>query len=104
LTFPLPDPIMFHSLSLSRRALMAWHYVIETVAALIMVGSVGGIVHGVYKGTIASSPRTVQILSVSFALPMVLILSLETRVESGTTSAIIGTVVGYVLSGLNRTE
>jgi len=83
---------------------MGWRYVVEIVAVLIMLGGVGGIFYGVFKGTIALSSRTIQFLAIAFALPMILILSLEGRVGSDATSAVIGMVVGYTLSELSKKE
>ena len=79
-------------------------YVVESVAVLILLGGVGGIMYGVFKGTIELSSRTIQFLAVAFALPMILILSFEGRIGSDATSAFIGMVVGFALSEITRRE
>ena len=83
---------------------MAWRYVVEIIAVLIMVGGVGGIFYGVFKGTIALSVRTLQFLAIAIVVPAVLILSLERSIGSESTAALIGTIVGYVLAGGVKNE
>lgn len=83
---------------------MGWRYSIEIIAVLIMLGSVGGILFGVIKGTIALSSRTVQFLAVAFVLPMIMVLAMERGIGNEAAAALIGTIVGYTLSGLGRTE
>ena len=83
---------------------MGWRYVVEVVAVLIMLGGVGGIFYGVFKGTITLSSRTIQFLAVSFVVPAIIVLSMERAIGSESSSALIGTIVGYVLSGTGRNE
>ena len=79
-------------------------YAVEIIAALIMVGAVGGIFYGVFKGTITLSARTVQFLAVSFVLPAIIIMSMEHVMGTDSSAAFIGIIVGYVLAGLTRSE
>lgn len=83
---------------------MWWRIVVEVVAALIMLGGVGGILYGVLKGSLAFSARTIQFMTIACVLPVTLILSLERTLGNEGTAAIIGTIVGYVLSGIGKTE
>ena len=83
---------------------MGWRYFVEVLAVLIMVGGVGGIFYGVFKGTITLSYRTIQFLAIAFVVPAILILSLERSIGNEATSALIGMIVGYALSGINRSE
>jgi hypothetical protein len=87
-----------------RRTFMEGRHVVEIVAVLIMVGGVGGIFYGVFKGTITLSFRTIQFLAIAFIIPAILILSMERTLGNEATSALFGTIVGYVLSGLTRSE
>ncbi len=83
---------------------MGWRFAVEIIAVLIMLGAVGGIFYGVFKGTIALSFRTIQFLAISFVVPALLILSLERAIGSESTAALIGTIVGYALSGIGKSE
>ena len=83
---------------------MAWRYIVEVVAVLIMLGGVGGIFYGVFKGTITLSVRTLQFLSIAIVVPAVLILSLERSLGNESTAALFGTIVGYVLAGGVKNE
>jgi len=77
---------------------------IEVIAALIMLGGVGGILYGVLKGTLAFSSRTIQFVALACVLPATMILSLERSLGNEGTAAIFSVVVGYVLSGLTKSE
>lgn len=83
---------------------MGWRYSVEIIAVLIMLGGVGGIFYGVFKGTIALSVRTLQFLAVAMVVPGVLILSLERSIGNESTAALLGAVVGYVLAGGVKNE
>ena len=80
---------------------MGWRFTVEILAVLIMLGGVGGIFYGVFKGTIALSVRTLQFLAITFVVPAVLILSLERSLGSESTAALLGTIIGYVLAELD---
>jgi hypothetical protein len=83
---------------------MSWRFVVEIIAVLIMLGGIGGISYGVFKGTIALSVRILQFLAIAFIVPAVLILSLERSIGSESTAALYGTIVGYVLAGGLKSE
>lgn len=83
---------------------MGWRFTVEILVALIMLGSVGGIMYGVFKGTIVLSIRTLQFLVIAMAIPAVLILSLERSIGNESTAALLGTMVGFVLAGGVRNE
>jgi hypothetical protein len=79
-------------------------YIVEVLAMLALIGGGGGILYGVLKGTLAFSGRTIQFAALSIALPGIMVLAMERAVNGETAAAIIGTVVGFALSGLNRSE
>ena len=79
-------------------------YAVEIIAVLIMVGAVGGIFYGVFKGTISLSVRTIQFLAISFVVPAIIIMSMEHVMSSDSSSALIGIILGYVLAGITRSE
>jgi hypothetical protein len=75
---------------------------IEIVALIIMGGGVGGflMLRGQNGQTI--SLRSIQYLAIVLTIPTVLILALENILSSEATSALVGAVIGYALSGLGR--
>lgn len=83
---------------------MGWRILVEIIAALIMFGVVGGIFYGALKGSLTLNVRTIQFLAISFLVPAILILSMERAIGSEATSALMGIVVGYVLSVLGKHE
>lgn len=83
---------------------MGWRFTVEILAVLIMLGGVGGIFYGVFKGTIALSVRTLQFLAIAMVVPAVLIMSLEQGIGKDSTAALLGTIVGYVLAGGVKNE
>jgi hypothetical protein len=44
--------------------------------------------------------RSIQILAVMFVFPVSVLLAFAGKLESGAVAALLGTIVGYVLSGL----
>lgn len=83
---------------------MGWRFTVEILAVLIMLGGVGGIFYGVFRGTIALSVRTLQFLAIAMVVPAVLVLSLEQRLGSESSAALFGAIVGYVLAGGVKNE
>ena len=78
--------------------------VIEAVACLIMVGGVIGIFVERARTRRGIGVRIIQLATVLLVLPVILILALEGVLENQTTAALLGTVVGYVLSGIGKDE
>lgn len=48
--------------------------------------------------------RIIQFLAVAFILPTIVILSLEGVLESQASATLLGTIIGYVLSGIGKDE
>ncbi len=48
--------------------------------------------------------RIIQFATVVLVFPIILILALEGILESQTVGALVGTVIGYVLSGIGKDE
>lgn len=80
------------------------HSVVELVAVLIMVGGIFGIFYGIAKHNLSIGVRTIQFLAVVFVLPVILILGLEGGLGREAVPALIGTIVGYALSGISKGE
>lgn len=83
---------------------MGWRIIVEIVAALVMLGGVGGVLYGVLNGKLAFSARTIQFMALACVLPATLILSLERALGNEGTAAIFATVIGYTLSAIGKNE
>ena len=79
-------------------------YLIEVLAVLMMIGGAGGILYGVFKGTLVFSGRTIQFLAIASALPAIMVLAMERAINGETAAAIIGTIVGFALSSMTKSE
>lgn len=79
----------------------AW---IELAAAVIMIGGLGGLLYDRYKHQKGIGVRAIQFLAVMFVIPAILILALERVLSSESTATLLGTIVGYVLSGIGKDE
>ncbi len=77
---------------------------IEGVALLIMVLGVIGIFLERALTKRGIGVRIIQFATVVLVFPIILILALEGILESQTVGALVGTVVGYVLSGIGKDE
>ena len=77
---------------------------IEAVACVIMLGGMWGIFSERKRTGRGIGVRIIQLATVVLILPIILILALEDVLETQTTAALIGTVVGYILSGIGKDE
>jgi hypothetical protein len=75
---------------------------IGLIGALIMAGGLGGIFYLILKQNMAIGIKTIQFLAVAFVLPLVLVLGILNVLGRETIGTIIGTIVGYVLSGAGK--
>ena len=73
---------------------------IEVLAALAMPVGLAGIFWHRIKTAKGTGARTVQLVVAVLIVPAILILSLEGRLHSEAVSALLGAVIGYVLSGV----
>lgn len=78
--------------------------VVQAVACLIMVGGIIGIFIERARTKRGVGVRIIQLATVLLVLPVILILALNGILENQTTAALLGTVVGYVLSGIGKDE
>ncbi len=79
-------------------------YIIEVLVTLMMIGGAGGILYGVFKGTLAFSGRTIQFLALTVALPGIIVLALERAIGGDTVAVVIGTIVGFALSSMTKSD
>jgi len=75
---------------------------IGLIGALIMAGGLGGIFYLILKQNMTIGTKTIQFLAVAFILPLILVLGILNVLGRETIGTIIGTVVGYALSGLGK--
>jgi predicted transporter len=77
---------------------------IEIIACLIMVGGLAGIfIERIWRNR-GIDVRVIQFLTIVLIIPVILILALEDILKGQTTAALIGTVIGYILSGIGKKE
>ena len=77
---------------------------IEGVALFIMVvGVIGIFVERGHTGR-GIGVRIIQFATVVLVFPIILILALEDILEPQTVGALVGAVIGYVLSGIGKDE
>ena len=77
---------------------------IEIIACLIMVGGLAGIfIERIWRNR-GIDARVIQFLTIVLIIPVILILALEDILNGQTTAALIGTVIGYILSGIGKNE
>jgi predicted transporter len=77
---------------------------IEIIACLIMVGGLAGIfIERMWRNR-GIDVRVIQFLTIVLIIPVILILALEDILNGQTTAALIGTVIGYILSGIGKNE
>jgi uncharacterized membrane protein len=77
---------------------------IEIIACLIMVGGLARIfIERIWRNR-GIDVRVIQFLTIVLIIPVILILALEDILNGQTTAALIGTVIGYILSGIGKNE
>lgn len=77
---------------------------IEAVACVVMLGGLWGIFSERKRTGRGIGVRIIQFATVVLVLPTILILALQGVLETQTTAALIGAVVGYILSGIGKDE
>jgi hypothetical protein len=82
--------------------------IVEIIAALTMLSGIGLLFYRIKRqpNEVQKYPalgaRTVQFVGVTMALPLILILGLEGKLESSAIAALLGAFFGYVLSHVGR--
>lgn len=74
------------------------------VAVLIMAGGLGGVFYLVFKQQATINTRVIQFLSIVFVLPLLVTLGSLNVLGRETIGTLIGTIVGYVLSGFGSNK
>jgi hypothetical protein len=77
---------------------------IELIAILIMAGGLTWVCCNRTKMKKGIGVRVIQFLAVIFIIPSIIILALEGVIVSETTAALLGAIIGYILSGIGQDE
>jgi hypothetical protein len=77
---------------------------IEIIAALTIPLAIGAVFYQRYQtgGGGAMGLRTLQVLAIAVLAPLILILGLEKVLEPSAVGALIGALLGYLLSGIGN--
>lgn len=79
-----------------------WQFWIGLIAVLIMAGGLGGVFYLLINQRATISTKTIQLLAIIFVLPLILILGIVNVLRGDTIGALVGVVVGFVLSAVGR--
>ena len=75
---------------------------IGILGTLIMAGGLGGLFYLITKQNAVIGAKAIQFLAIVFVLPLVLVLGVTNILGRETIGTVIGTVIGYVLSGFSK--
>ncbi len=80
--------------------MLSWKEIIELVAASVMPLGIFGMFHNRYYLKRGIGKRTIQFAAVTLVIPSILILAMEGILNAEVVATLLGTIVGYTLSGL----
>ena len=72
------------------------------IAVLIMAGGLAGIFYLIIKQNAVVGIKTIQLVAVIFALPLLIVLGILNVLGRETIGTLLGVIVGYVLSGSGK--
>lgn len=75
---------------------------IGVIGTLIMAGGLGGLFYLITKQKVVIGTKAIQFLAIVFVLPLLLVLGVTNILGRETIGTVIGTVVGFVLSGYSK--
>lgn len=73
---------------------------IEIIAALTIPIAIGAVLYQRFQSGGTIGVRTLQVLAIGVIAPLVLILGLERVIEPSAVGALVGALLGYLLSGI----
>jgi hypothetical protein len=79
-----------------------WQIWIGVIGVLIMAGGLAGLFYLIIKQNAVIGTKAIQFLAIVFVLPLLLVLGVSGALGRDTIGTIIGTVVGFVLSGAGK--
>jgi drug/metabolite transporter (DMT)-like permease len=83
--------------------MQATRFWIEIIAALTIALAIGATMYQRFQqGSGPVSIRTIQLLAIAVLAPLILILGLERVLEPSAVGALIGALLGYLLSGIGN--
>jgi hypothetical protein len=77
---------------------------VAILGVLVMAGGLGGIYYLIVKQNAVIGAQTLQLVSVVFILPLMIVLGSMNVLRSETIGPIIGVIVGFVLAGGGRKD
>jgi hypothetical protein len=75
---------------------------IEIIAALTIPIAIAAVMYQRHRDSGAIGVRTIQMLAIAVLAPLILILGLEKVLEPSAVGALIGALLGYLLSGIGN--
>jgi len=75
---------------------------IGIIGVLIMAGGLGGLFYLITKQNAVIGTKAIQFLAIVLVLPLLLVLGVTNVLGRETIGTIIGTVIGFVLSGFSK--
>jgi drug/metabolite transporter (DMT)-like permease len=83
--------------------MQATRFWIEIIAALTIALAIGAVMYQrLQQGSGPVNIRTIQLLTIAVLAPLILILGLERVLEPSAVGALIGALLGYLLSGIGN--
>jgi F0F1-type ATP synthase assembly protein I len=78
--------------------------ILELGAGIIMIGGTIGVFIERFKHQKGIGVRVIQFLAVILLIPTIFILALENILNAQTVSALLGAMIGYILSNIGKDE
>lgn len=82
--------------------MLATRFWIEIIAALTIALAIAAVMYQRFQQGGAVNLRTIQLLAIAVLAPLILILGLERVLEPSAVGALIGALLGYLLSGIGN--
>ncbi len=82
--------------------MLATRFWIEIIAALTITLAIAAVMYQRLQQGGSISLRTIQLLAIAVLAPLILILGLERVLEPSAVGALIGALLGYLLSGIGN--
>jgi len=77
---------------------------IGILGVLIMAGGLGGIFYLIVKQNAVIGAKTIQFLAIVFVVPALVVLGISNVLGKETIGTLLGTIVGYVLTGMGKND
>jgi hypothetical protein len=75
---------------------------IAVIGAIIMAGGLAGVLYLIIKQQMAINTNLILLLTISFVLPLLLVLGIMNTLGRETIGTLLGVIVGYVMSRFGK--